>query len=196
MSSWAATKAQIPEINTAVIDCSQPVEPEPQPGAYAAISPVDIIPADDAAEWPGEQALSRWAMAAIGDNSRTIVIKLVSVDEMIELNRVFAGQEKPTNVLSFPADELTPPITLRPAMNELKLPAVSLGDIAICASVVASEAAAQGKTQLAHWAHMVVHGVLHLRGFDHIDDADAMCMEAEEKMILESLGFPDPYRVA
>ncbi|HET8817188.1 MAG TPA: rRNA maturation RNase YbeY, partial [Pseudidiomarina sp.] len=90
-----------------------------------------------------------------------------------------------TNVLSFPfADDLPAGVSL---------PVLLLGDLVICAPVLAREAAAQGKTINAHWAHLVVHGTLHLLGYDHIDDDDADIMEALETTIMATLGFSDPY---
>jgi probable rRNA maturation factor len=98
------------------------------------------------------------------------------------LNRVFRGRDKPTNVLSFPAS---------PAERELD---GALGDLAICATVVAAEAQAQGKTLPAHWAHMVVHGVLHLHGHVHHRLRAARAMERLEVEILQGLGYQNPYQ--
>jgi probable rRNA maturation factor len=97
------------------------------------------------------------------------------------LNSQYRNQDKPTNVLSFPAD--------LPA--ELELP--DLGDIIICAEIVEQEAATQKKSLKSHWAHMTVHGILHLLGYDHINDSDATKMEALETQILLKLGFIAPY---
>jgi probable rRNA maturation factor len=104
---------------------------------------------------------------------------VVGPAESRALNRRYRGKDKPTNVLSFPCE----------APGEL-------GDVVICAPVVAREAREQGKAVAAHWAHMVVHGVLHLRGFDHIRAAQAKVMEARERAILARLSFPDPYTIA
>ena len=111
-------------------------------------------------------------------------ISLLIVDETegAELNRQWRGKDGPTNVLSFPSD--------LPA--ELNLPL--LGDLIICAPVVEKEAMAQKKSLDAHWAHMVVHGTLHLLGYDHVVDAEAQEMEALETRILKQLGYPDPYQ--
>ncbi len=100
---------------------------------------------------------------------------------MTNLNGQFRNKPRPTNVLSFPSDI--------PAELELPL----LGDIVICAPVVRSEAAEQDKTLQAHWAHMTVHGSLHLLGYDHIDDDEAELMEALETRVLAGLGLPCPY---
>jgi probable rRNA maturation factor len=101
------------------------------------------------------------------------------------LNRTWRGKDRPTNVLSFPAASaygLGPGASL-------------LGDLAICAPVVAREAREQGKEARAHWAHMVIHGVLHLLGYDHENDRDASRMETLERRILAQLGYPNPYEV-
>jgi probable rRNA maturation factor len=111
----------------------------------------------------------------------SLAIRVVDAAESQELNRTYRDKDKPTNVLSFPFD-------LPPEIEE-----THLGDLAICAEVVAEEAQEQGKPLAAHWAHMVVHGVLHLRGFDHIEDVDADVMEERERVILDSLGISDPY---
>ncbi|WP_317930990.1 rRNA maturation RNase YbeY [Halioxenophilus sp. WMMB6] len=133
---------------------------------------------------PSEAQLQQWAAAAIqnpnGDEELTI--RIVERDESHALNQQYRGQDKPTNVLSFPAD-LPPGI-------ELNL----LGDIIICAPVVFAEASEQGKTADAHWAHMVVHGVLHLQGYDHTEEDEAQVMESLEVKILNKLGFGDPYQ--
>ena len=104
-------------------------------------------------------------------------MRLVGIDEGRALNRDWRGRDYATNVLSFPMQE--------PGY---------LGDIVICAAVVAREAVEQHKSARAHWAHMVVHGVLHLLGHDHVVDAEAERMEALERKLLLRLGFPDPYR--
>lgn len=106
---------------------------------------------------------------------------------MRSLNCAFRGKDKPTNVLSFPAGD----VAGLPA--DAPLP---LGDIVICAGVVGAEAAAQGKTEDDHWAHMLVHGTLHLLGFDHETDAEAADMEALETRILGEHGIADPYGAA
>lgn len=129
---------------------------------------------------PAPASLRAWAAAAREDAAGEITLRLVDADESRELNRDYRGKDKPTNVLSFLAESPIPGECM-------------LGDIVICAPVVAAEAAEQGKPQRAHWAHMVVHGVLHLRGYDHIEEQDAEVMEARECAILASCGFPDPY---
>jgi len=132
---------------------------------------------------PPASAFRIWAQAAMEDDDLTssLAIRVVDAAESQELNRTYRDKDKPTNVLSFPFD-------LPPGIEESHL-----GDLAICAEVVAKEAQEQGKPLAAHWAHMVVHGVLHLRGFDHIEDADADIMEEKERVILDGLGISDPY---
>ncbi len=134
---------------------------------------------------PEEDDLRGWICAALVNRTpgatAEVCLRLVSEAEMAALNRDYRGKSGPTNVLSFPAG--LPP--------ELALPL--LGDIVICAPVVAREAAEQGKPLAAHWAHMAVHGSLHLLGFDHIEEADAATMEALETTVLAQLGFPCPY---
>jgi probable rRNA maturation factor len=134
---------------------------------------------------PGEAAFHRWVGAALAGAGRggdaELGLRLVERSEMAALNERFRGRKGPTNVLSFPA-ELPP---------ELALPL--LGDIVICAPVVREEATNQGKTEAAHWAHLTVHGTLHLLGFDHVAADDARAMEALETRILAGLGLPCPY---
>ncbi|WP_237055010.1 rRNA maturation RNase YbeY [Microbulbifer sediminum] len=133
---------------------------------------------------PTDDQLALWASAALGEqrDSAELSVRIVDEAESRELNLQYRGKDKPTNVLSFPAD--LPP--------DLALPL--LGDLVICAPVVAAEAEQQHKGLFAHWAHMMVHGTLHLLGYDHIEDAEAETMENLETRILGDLGFPDPYR--
>jgi probable rRNA maturation factor len=109
------------------------------------------------------------------------VIRIVDEPESRSLNARYRGRDQPTNVLSFPFD--APPV----------VQSSHLGDLVVCATVVAREAREQGKPPDHHWAHMVVHGVLHLRGYDHLDDTGAMAMETLEKQILDGFGIADPY---
>lgn len=129
---------------------------------------------------PAPVSLRRFALAAGARGG--LCLRIVGGTESRALNRRYRGKDKATNVLSF-----SPPAELS-AMGEL-------GDIVLCAPVIAAEARAQGKTAMAHWAHMVVHGVLHLRGYDHERAADALRMETEERRVLASLGIDDPYRI-
>ncbi|MCE1181285.1 MAG: rRNA maturation RNase YbeY [Rhodocyclales bacterium] len=118
----------------------------------------------------------RWARAALIGGGE-ITIRLVDAAEGRELNHEYRGKDYATNVLSFPY-EVEP---------------VTLGDLVICPEVVAREAAEQNKPLAAHYAHLTVHGMLHLQGWDHEDDAEAQEMEDEEREILAALGYPDPY---
>jgi probable rRNA maturation factor len=134
---------------------------------------------------PSAASFRQWVNAALTGAKRRrqaeLSIRIVDAAEGRELNRDYRGKDYATNVLSFPA-ELPPGV---------QLPLI--GDLAICAPVVAREAAEQGKPPRHHWAHMTVHGVLHLLGYDHIVDAEAEAMEALETRILTRLGIPDPY---
>lgn len=137
-----------------------------------------------AAELPSRASLRRWARAALAGMRRrsvAVTLRIVGSREGATLNSRFRHKRKPTNVLSFPFE--APPGT----RSDL------LGDIVICADVVRREARAQGKTERSHWAHMVVHGILHLRGFDHQNTKEAATMESREVRVLRDLGFPSPY---
>ncbi len=132
---------------------------------------------------PDIGAFERWVAAALAgrDARRQLTVRVVDEAESRDLNRRYRHKDKATNVLSFPFDPL-------PGIEE-----TYLGDLVICAPVVAREAAEQRKTGEAHWAHMVVHGVLHLIGYDHARDQDARVMESLETGILDRLGYADPY---
>jgi probable rRNA maturation factor len=135
------------------------------------------------ARTPAAASFRRWARAALGARRRPVElsIRVVGERESRQLNARYRGRSYSTNVLSFPCEA--------PALS-----APPLGDLVICARVVAREAKAQGKALEAHWAHMVVHGVLHLLGYDHERARDAARMEAREIGILARLGYPDPYQ--
>ena len=132
---------------------------------------------------PREEDFLHWAEAAsVGLDERTEVsIFIADARKSAYLNQTYRYKSGPTNVLSFPFE------VPKGVPNDL------LGDLVICAEVVEREAHEQGKPPLAHWAHMVVHGMLHLRGLDHIAEEEAAIMEAREIEILNSLGFPNPY---
>ena len=140
---------------------------------------------------PHASSLANWANVAFRAAQRPrrspipLTIRIVGAAESRVLNRTWRGKDKPTNVLSFPADAAP-----ADAPIDEQLP---LGDLAICAPVVAREAREQGKDPQAHWAHMVVHGVLHLLGYDHENDRDADVMESREVKILAQFGYADPY---
>lgn len=141
---------------------------------------------------PSDALLRRWARAALlhddaaGSGKQELTLRIVNDAESQALNRDYRGKDKPTNVLSFPFE--APDFA-----DAIGVSNHYLGDLAICAGVVAKEAAEQGKPLNHHWAHMVVHGVLHLLGYDHIKSAEAEQMEALERTILASLKIPDPY---
>lgn len=149
---------------------------------------------------PHARTLSGWAQHAFqaarklsGLKTRAqlaLTIRVVGAPESRRLNRDWRGKDKPTNVLSFPGLPEQGLTNIPVAADDGALP---LGDLAICAPVVAREAREQGKILHAHWAHMVVHGVLHLLGYDHENDRDADVMEGIEIGILARLGYPDPY---
>ncbi len=130
-----------------------------------------------------EDAIRQWVLQALPEQKKTseLTIRVVDEAEITALNRQYRGKEGATNVLSFPYEAI---------------PGVAsglLGDIVICAPVVASESVAQDKPLDAHWAHIVIHGVLHLLGYDHHQDDAAHKMEARETELLDSLGYANPY---
>jgi probable rRNA maturation factor len=147
---------------------------------------------------PHARSLNRWAQAACAaflprnEQKLALTIRVVGAAESRRLNRTWRAKDKPTNVLSFPAAPLAPGKNGVPSRFPAK-EFSELGDLAICAPVVAREAKEQGKPAQAHWAHMVVHGVLHLLGFDHENDRDAAVMEAREVKILAQFGYDNPY---
>ncbi|MCK8047378.1 rRNA maturation RNase YbeY [Shewanella sp. 1CM18E] len=133
---------------------------------------------------PSTAELELWVKTAIRDtmSEAELTIRIVEVEESQSLNSTYRGKDKPTNVLSFPFEA--------PPGIELPL----LGDLVICAAVVEQEAIDQNKPLIAHWAHMVVHGCLHLLGYDHIEDLEAEEMESLETQLIESLGYNNPYK--
>lgn len=136
---------------------------------------------------PDEAQVRRWLEATLAGSGRggELTVRIVDEPESQALNRDYRGRDKPTNVLSFPFE---PP----PGMPAEA--AAILGDLVICAPFVAREAREQGKPERDHWAHMVVHGALHLLGYDHQEPMEAERMEAMERHILAGLGVPDPYQ--
>ena len=132
---------------------------------------------------PEEDTLRQWVLQVLPEHKKDseLTIRVVDEAEITALNRQYRGKDGATNVLSFPYEAI---------------PGVAtdlLGDIVICAPVVASEAVAQDKPLEAHWAHMVIHGVLHLLDYDHHQDAEAHKMEARETELLDGLGYSNPY---
>ncbi len=137
----------------------------------------------DASGLPPREDFVAWTETALeGETRRGLVIRIVDEAESRQLNREYRGRDKPTNVLSFPFEVPS------------GVPNEHLGDLVICAHVVAKEAQQQHKPLAHHWAHMVVHGVLHLRGYDHMQEHEAEIMESRERQLLAALSVPDPYR--
>lgn len=131
---------------------------------------------------PSTAEILKWAELALGEHEPCqLCIRTVGRPEIQSLNQQFRQKDKPTNVLSFPADPI-------PGLDT-----PYLGDIALCASVINQEALTQKKQSTAHWAHMVIHGTLHLLGFDHESEVDAEHMESQEILLLQQLSFPNPY---
>mgnify|MGYP003503665922 FL=1 len=145
---------------------------------------LDLQLASDAAELPSEADFLRWCELALRQRTADseLTIRVVDEAEARELNHTWRHKDYATNVLSFPAD-------IPDGILDIPL----LGDLVICAPVVAREAAEQGKLLTAHWAHLVIHGCLHLLGYDHIEEAEAQEMETLERELLAELGHPDPY---
>lgn len=142
---------------------------------------VELQNASGAADVPGADEFRRWVEAATKRLPAEVLIRLVDRLESTELNQRYRGKSGPTNVLSFP-------FQVPPGVH-----CDLLGDIILCVPLVADEAVAQRKSVLAHWAHLTVHGMLHLQGFDHQEEESAEIMEAEEIAILAELGFQNPY---
>ncbi|MFW5824094.1 MAG: rRNA maturation RNase YbeY [Marinobacter sp.] len=143
---------------------------------------VDIQRAYDDDTVPGDADLTRWAKFGwLQDHDSEVTLRLVDEAESRELNHQYRGKDSPTNVLSFPFEA--------PAGITVPL----AGDLVICAQVVAREAGEQDKVLHAHWAHMVIHGLLHLQGYDHIEGDQAGVMEALEIRLLAELGYGNPY---
>ena len=157
--------------------------------AKATAMPVEVQIAATDEGLPSEAEITSWASAvmtvvvggAADEDHADVCIRIVGEDEARSLNNAYRGKDKPTNVLSFPAEVDLPETRI-------------LGDIVICANVVRDEALEQKKDVTDHFAHMVVHGMLHLLGHDHEVDAQARAMEALEREILERFDVSDPYR--
>jgi probable rRNA maturation factor len=142
--------------------------------------------------------IAAWAGTAIGRRAAggELGVRVVGAAESRRLNARYRGKDKPTNVLSFPPAPLPGPVSGRPAPRSPQgADARPLGDLVICAQVVRSEAREQNKPLQAHWAHLVVHGALHLIGYDHEREADAERMERREIAVLRRLGFANPYGI-
>ena len=141
------------------------------------------IACEQETDLPTAEQIEQWATAAVQPQSDEVemTVRIVDEAESHELNLNYRGKDRPTNVLSFPFE----------CPDEVELPL--LGDLVICRQVVEREAQEQDKPVMAHWAHMVVHGSLHLLGYDHIEDDEAEEMESLETQIMTGLGFADPY---
>jgi probable rRNA maturation factor len=160
-----------------------------KPAALQALAPdliLDLQLATALSTVPSQPQFEQWLHAALREeccnkDEIELTIRIVDETEGQMLNRDYRGKDYPTNVLSFPAD----------LPEEVDIPL--LGDLVICAPVIAREANEQNKTLDAHWAHMVIHGTLHLLGYDHMTEEEAEVMEALETKILHKLGYADPY---
>lgn len=148
---------------------------------------LDLQVATENSQLPTQSQFETWLQAfsefAEIDNGE-ITVRIVDAEESQSLNSQFRSKNKPTNVLSFPFD------------NEIELPVRLLGDLVVCAEVVAHEAHEQNKDLFDHWAHMIIHGALHLIGYDHINDEEAEQMESIERKILAQMGISDPYELS
>ncbi|MFV1997087.1 MAG: rRNA maturation RNase YbeY [Acidiferrobacterales bacterium] len=136
--------------------------------------------ASDSGDVPGEDEIGQWLRAALEQDGK-LTVRLVDEQEMSKLNDRYRHKQGPTNVLSFPFED---PPGVRSGI---------LGDIVICAPVVRREAKEQNKTVQSQWAHMVVHGVMHLQGYNHETGKEALEMEKRETGVMKELGFPAPY---
>ena len=152
---------------------------------------VDVQLACDAQDVPDAERIREWvdlalAAADAASPDAEVSVRIVGIEEMKSLNDEYRDKDQATNVLSFPGGELAglPPEAAR-----------ALGDIVLCAAVIRSEAAEQNKALADHWAHLLVHGTLHLLGHDHTSDDEAAAMESLEVRILTSIGVDDPYGV-
>jgi len=163
---------------------------------------VAVQDASGGARMPHADKLREWARLALGAEARgELMIRIVSKRESAELNERYRGKRGPTNVLAFLADikqEAKPEVKDAPDAKDATPGAppnelLPLGDLVICAPVLAREASEQGKQLEAHWAHIVIHGTLHLQGYDHETAEQAAVMEGRERELLAGLGFADPY---
>jgi probable rRNA maturation factor len=143
---------------------------------------LDLQVACDNDKLPTKAQFQLWAETALSnEKDLELTVRIVTPEESQQLNSQYRNKDKPTNVLSFPFE--------LPAGVELNL----LGDLVVCADVVAAEALSQNKPLMAHWAHMIIHGCLHLLGYDHINDDDAKAMESLEIKLLNTLAIENPY---
>ncbi len=155
---------------------------------------LDVQKVIDSDTIPASENIEHWVKTTllienpdmVTDTECELTIRIVDQDEIQALNKTWRHKDKPTNVLSFPYEGFEFDVP-----EEVQLPL--LGDLIICHDIVVAEAQQQAKTIIEHWAHMVVHGVLHLKGYDHLEDSDAEQMEALEVRILQQLQFSNPY---
>lgn len=158
---------------------------------------VDLQNPNNTEPLPTLLEMKTWCEAAVQaltyplafENTLSVLIRIVDSEESASLNQGYREKSGPTNVLSFPND--VPEFMLE--IPDLKEQNSHLGDLVICDSLVQEEAKEQGKSVLVHWAHLIIHGLLHLQGYDHIDDDEADEMESLEIEIMEQLGFDNPY---
>jgi len=176
-------------------DSQDRLDDEPPPSGLTLTVVRDVDGAVDGATLPSDPEFQQWAQAALAqaeqdpgrpcaplaEQALELSLSIVDAEQGRALNAQWRDRNRATNVLSFPGDDMP------------GLPWRHLGDLVICAEIVAQEAAQQGKQASAHWAHMTIHGLLHLLGYDHEVDDQAEHMEALERRILQDLGFPDPY---
>ena len=143
----------------------------------------DVLRQSSGSDIPADSELCRWARLAYRDEQQAeVALAIVDSDTMQTLNRDYRSKDKPTNVLAFAN------------ATRCEDGIVHLGDVVLCADVIGAEANAQGKTTQAHWAHVTIHGMLHLQHYDHIEASEAREMEALETELLATLGIADPYQ--
>lgn len=144
---------------------------------------IDLQVASQVTNLPQQEQIELWINTALSQTQEQceIVVRIVDEAEITDLNKTYRKKNGPTNVLSFPFD------------SEVELPINLLGDIVICAPIVFTEAEQQNKNPQAHWAHLIIHGVLHLLGYDHLKEKDAKEMESLEINLLARLGYSNPY---
>jgi len=179
-----------------------PLKQLPEPAVLIDIQLGGALARDLRAQLPSAEDLQRWVLAALDPQHSPrqavphwpaeLTIRITDEAESAEFNQRYRGRPGPTNILSFPFEPPPGIDTSDPTCAEIN---ALLGDLLICAPLVQCEAAEQGKTETAHWAHLVVHGTLHLLGYDHLTAVEAASMEALEIDILGALGFPSPYEV-
>lgn len=146
---------------------------------------LDVQYATEEDELPSEEMLALWIKKALPRtfDSIELTVRLVDIEESSQLNKVHRGKNKPTNILSFPFS----------LPKGIQLPVPLLGDLVFCVPIVLQEAKQQSKELFAHWAHLTIHGTLHLLGYDHENDQDAEKMENLEIKLMSELGYPNPY---